>query len=109
MANAQVATPVSQSFHSLPFVELRNSLPSHVELISPYVDQLMRFISRFRVSDDNNSEIELALREALVSAIVHGNQQDPLKRVYVECRCVADGEVSITVEDECSKLEKFWK
>ena len=100
MAHAQVATPVSQSSRSLPFVELRNSLPSHVELIPPYVDQLMRFISRFRVSDDNNSEIEQALREALVSAIVHGNQQDPLKRVYVECRCAADGEVSITVADE---------
>ena len=100
MAHAQVTTPVSQSLHSLPFVELRSSLPSHVELISPFVDQLMRFISRFRVSDDNNSEIEVALREALVNAVVHGNQQDPHKRVYVKCRCAAGGEVSLTVEDE---------
>ena len=100
MAHAQVATPVSQSFHSPRFVEVRNSLPSHVELISPFVDQLMRFISRFRVSDGDNSEIELALREALVNAVVHGNQHDPHKRVYVKCRCTADGEVSLTVEDE---------
>jgi len=40
------------------------------------------------------------LREALVNAIVHGNQQDPHKRVHVKCRRTADGEVSITVEDE---------
>jgi serine/threonine-protein kinase RsbW len=60
----------------------------------------MRFVSRFRVADDNNVEIELALSEALVNAIVHGNQQDPCKRVYVNCRCTTDGEVSITVEDE---------
>jgi len=60
----------------------------------------MRFVSRFRVADDNNVEIELALREALVNAIVHGNEQDPRKRVYVNCRCTTDGEVSITVEDE---------
>jgi len=100
MAHVQVATPVSQSFHSPRFVEVRNSLPSHVELISPFVDELMRFISRFRVSDENNSEIELALREALVNAMVHGNQQNPHKRVYVKCRCAADGEVSLTVEDE---------
>jgi serine/threonine-protein kinase RsbW len=60
----------------------------------------MRFISRSRVSDEDNFEIELALREAIVNAIVHGNQQDPRKRVYINCRCMADGEVSVTVEDE---------
>ena len=105
MAHAQVASPVSQSLRAVSFVELRNSLPTHVDLISPFVDELMRFISRFRVSDGNNSEIELALREALVNAMVHGNQQDPHKRVYVKCRCAADGEVSLTVEDEAHGFE----
>jgi serine/threonine-protein kinase RsbW len=85
---------------SSTFVELRNSLPSHVDVISPFVDQMMRFISRYRGADGNNFDIELALREALANAIVHGNQKDPHKRIYVKCRCAADGEVSITVEDE---------
>jgi serine/threonine-protein kinase RsbW len=40
-----------------------------------------------------------------VNAIVHGNQEDPHKRVYVRCRCTADGEVSITVEDEGNGFE----
>jgi len=52
------------------------------------------------MADGNNFEIELALREALVNAIVHGNQNDPSKCVYVNCRCTTDGRVSITVEDE---------
>jgi serine/threonine-protein kinase RsbW len=85
---------------SFPFVELRDSLPSHVAIVSPFVDQLMRFIARFRGADGNSFEIELALRETLVNAIIHGNQEDPHKRVYVKCRCMRDGEVSITVEDE---------
>ena len=92
----QVASTMATS----SFVELRNTLPSHVDIISPFVDQQMRFISRFPAANANNFEIELALREALVNAIVHGNQQDPRKRVYVNCRCTTDGEVSITVEDE---------
>jgi serine/threonine-protein kinase RsbW len=100
MADAKVASPASQSFHSVPFVELCNSLPSHVDIVSPFVDQLMRFIARFRGADANSFEIELALREALVNAIIHGNQEDPHKRVYVKCRCMTDGEVSIMVEDE---------
>jgi len=85
---------------SSSFVELRNSLPSHVDIVFPFVDQLMHFISRFRVADESNVEIELALREALVNAIVHGNHEDLQKRVQVKCRCTAHGEVSITVEDE---------
>jgi serine/threonine-protein kinase RsbW len=100
MTPARVASPASQSFYSAPFVGLRNTLPSDVDITSPFIDQLMRFISRFRGADGNNFEIEIALREALVNAIVHGNQNDPRKRVYVNCRCTTDGQVSITVEDE---------
>jgi serine/threonine-protein kinase RsbW len=90
----------SQPSRSASFIELRNTLPSHVDIVSPFVDQLMRFISRFRGSDEGNTEIDLALREALVNAIVHGNQNDHRRQVYVKCRCTTDGEVSITVEDE---------
>jgi serine/threonine-protein kinase RsbW len=98
MAHAQHASPASESFCS--FVELRNTLPSYVEIVSPFIYQLMRFISKFRKDDETNFEIELAVREALVNAIVHGNQQDPRKCVYVRSRCTTDGEVSITVDDE---------
>jgi serine/threonine-protein kinase RsbW len=103
----RMASPGSQSFTSVPFVGLRNILPSDVEIISPFVDQLMRFISRFRTSEENNVEIELALREALVNAIVHGNQEDPRKRVYVNCRCAFDGHVSIRIEDEGDGFDHF--
>ena len=99
MAHLQHASP-SQSSCAASFVELRNTLPSCLEIVSPFVNQLMRFISKFRKDDETNCEIDLALREALVNAIVHGNQEDVHKRVYVKCRCTTNGEVSITVEDE---------
>ena len=99
MARLQRASP-SHSCCGASFVELRNTLPSYLEIVSPFVDQLMRFISKFRTDDETNFEIDLALREALVNAIVHGNQEGVHKRVYVKCRCTTNGEVSITVEDE---------
>jgi len=105
VAHAEVASSASQSYRSVPFVELRNILPSHIDIISPFVDQLIRFISRFREPGENTFDIELALREALANAIVHGNQQDIRKSVYVKCRCTADGEVSITVKDEGTGFE----
>jgi len=97
---ARVLSHVSESFQSLPFVELRNTFPSDVDMISSFVDQLMRFISRFRVADENTYTIELAFREALANAIVHGNRENPRKSVYVNCRCTSDGEVSLTIQDQ---------
>jgi anti-sigma regulatory factor (Ser/Thr protein kinase) len=85
---------------SVPFVELRQSLPSQIAVISPLVDQLMHFIARFRNPEGSELNIETALHEALANAIVHGNQEDPRKFVCVACRCTTDGEVSLTVQDE---------
>lgn len=43
--------------------------------------------------------LRLALEEALVNAIKHGNQMDPEKQVHIRCRI--NGEVvRVTVEDE---------
>ena len=95
----------SECLHSRPFVGVRSTLPTDIKIVSPFVDQLMRFISRFRVADRGSFEVELALREALVNAIIHGNGEDPYKRVYVKCRCTTDGEVTITVEDEGNGFE----
>lgn len=100
MANTQFLDHVPQNFHSAPFVELRQSFPSQVQVISQFVDQLMQFILHFRSADGSETDIETALHEALANAVVHGNGENPSKRVYVECRCYTDGELSIAVRDE---------
>lgn len=82
------------------FVELRQSFPSQLQTISPFVDQLMRFVAKSRRKDGSEMDIEIALSEALENAIVHGNGEDPHKLVSVTCRCTPKGEVSITVQDE---------
>ena len=45
------------------------------------------------------SDVEIALREALANAIIHGNHEDRRKYVHVTCLCEPD-EVSIAVKDE---------
>jgi serine/threonine-protein kinase RsbW len=100
MANTQSLDHAQQNFHSAPFVELRQSVSSQVQVISQFVDQLMRFILHFRPADGSEIDIEMAMREALVNAVVHGNGENPCKLVIVECRCYTDGEVLITIRDE---------
>jgi serine/threonine-protein kinase RsbW len=82
------------------FIELWNTLPNDVHVVSPFVDRVMSFLTGSPEADGNRFEIQLALREALVNAIVHGNQEDPQKRLHVRCRLTTDGEVSMTVQDE---------
>jgi serine/threonine-protein kinase RsbW len=100
MVHTQSLSLLPRNDHSVPFVELRQSLPSKVSAISPFADQLMRFILNFRSADGSETDIEVALHEALANAVIHGNEENPCKRVYVACRCYMDGEVSITVRDE---------
>jgi serine/threonine-protein kinase RsbW len=100
MAQAHTLTRVPCRSDDFPFVELRQSLASQIDAISPFVGQLMSFITRCRNKDGSETDIEMALIEALENAVVHGNCEAPHKRVHVTCRCNAEGEVSITVQDE---------
>ncbi len=100
MVHTQSLSLLPQNGHSAPFVELRQSLPSKVAAISPFTEQLMRFILNFRMTDGSEIDIEMALLEALANAVIHGNGDSSCKRVYVTCRCYMDGEVSIMVRDE---------
>jgi serine/threonine-protein kinase RsbW len=100
MVHTQSLSLLPRNAHSVPFVELRQSLPSKVGAISPFADQLMRFILNFRRADGSEGDIDAALHEALTNAVVHGNGENSCKHVYVISRCYMDGEVSITVRDE---------
>ena len=82
-----------------PCIELERSLPSDVAAISPFVDKLMRLIRRCGCVPEGDNDVEIALREALANAIIHGNHENPRKRAHVRCRCEPD-EVSIAVKDE---------
>jgi serine/threonine-protein kinase RsbW len=100
MVQTQSLSPVPGTVQSVPFVELRQSLPSRIEAISPFIDQLMRFILNFRNADGSELEIEMAVREALANAVSHGNHESSCKRVYIDCRCYIDGAVAFKVRDE---------
>ena len=100
MAHTQSLSLMPRTVTSVPLVELHQSLPSQIQAISPFVDQLMRFILAFRNANGSEIEIETALREALANAVIHGNGENSHKRVYVVCRCYMDGEVLITVRDQ---------
>jgi serine/threonine-protein kinase RsbW len=59
----------------------------------------MRLIRKCGCAAESESDVEIALREALANAIIHGNHENPGKHAHVRCRC-EPGEISIAVKDE---------
>jgi serine/threonine-protein kinase RsbW len=100
---------MTNSAQPAPFAELRQVFASRVANIPPFADQLMRFFKALlihvRREEKGDREVEIALREALANAVIHGNREDPKKCVYVDSRCSIEGEISITVRDEGEGFE----
>ena len=75
-------------------------MPSEVRAISPLVDRSMKMIEGSQCVPGEEFAIELALREALENAVVHGNREDAGKKVHIRCRCWPGNEISIVVADQ---------
>jgi hypothetical protein len=68
-------------------LEVHTWLRSETGLISPLVDWLMSLVARSGCVPGKEEFVELALREAMSNAILHGNRLDSRKLVHVRC-CV---------------------
>jgi len=81
-------------------LEIEAWIQSEIKAISPLVERLMRLIEGSHCITGEESAVELALREALSNAVVHGNRLDAHKLVHVRCRCKVGEGISITVSDQ---------
>lgn len=77
--------------------ELR--LASRIEAIDEAATAVARFVSRSGIGEDAAFEIDMAVREAIANAVVHGNKLDESK--FVEIRVeTSPGYLEIRVHDE---------
>ena len=59
-------------------------LPSDRKEISKFENLLVEINSEFGMDMEKFINFQIAASEAIVNAIVHGNKQNPLKKVFVE-------------------------
>src|SRR6202795_4121676 len=81
-------------------LEVHTWLRSEIVLISPLVDWLMSLITASRCVRGEEQYVELALREAMSNAMLHGNRMDARKLVHVRCCCESTKGVFIVVRDQ---------
>ena len=75
------------------------SLPSRIETVAAAAAAVAEFAGRFGVSDDALFGIDMAVREAVTNAVLHGNRQDANKTVDIVLKSLPDA-VEISVHDQ---------
>jgi serine/threonine-protein kinase RsbW len=70
-------------------------LAADVNAITPVVSLVMRLVSEMGYAAGKEFQIEVALREALANAVLHGCKADPSKKI--ECSVTADKDRGILI------------
>ena len=81
-------------------LEIDSWMPSKLQAISPLMERLMLLIEGSQCVPGEEFNVEMALREALANAVVHGNREHPRAKVHIRCRCWPGKEISIVVTDQ---------
>src|SRR5918998_1452915 len=85
----------------LPFVreKIDFELPSDVSLMNGVLQYLIERVSKLGIIKPERSNLFVALDEAFVNAVKHGNRNDPTKLVRITAE-LSSKEARFTVEDE---------
>ena len=93
---SQVAEPVCIS----PTLNVSLTMRSEIHAVSDLVDRLMPLIKISHCVRGDERDVEIAVREALANAVLHGNKLDARKKVYISC-CIRPGnDLFIVIRDE---------
>lgn len=85
---------------------MSNQSPTEITMVSQ-VGKIAAVIERLLSDPQLSSRIHereaafvIAMREALVNAVTHGNRHDASRKVYVRYTCEPDNSLSILIRDE---------
>jgi serine/threonine-protein kinase RsbW len=94
--DSQLAEPVCIG----PTLYVSLTMRSEIDAVSDLVDRLMPLIKISHCVRGDERDVEIAVREALANAVLHGNKEDAEKKVYISC-CIRPGsDLFIVIRDE---------
>jgi serine/threonine-protein kinase RsbW len=76
------------------------SISGDREAVVGAAEQIMETVREMSCAKGHFNEIRLALVEALANAIIHGNKEDPSKKVTVHGACEGGGQLLLVITDE---------
>ncbi len=80
-------------------LKLEATVSASVDSIAPLIDRVLELAAELNCSAGREFEIEMALREALANAVVHGARNDPDKQIQLCVACDMQRGMLIIVRD----------
>src|SRR6185436_4429694 len=80
----------------------RSRIPSTTQAINHAVGDVMKVANKVGCVGEGRAEMEIALREALANAVIHGNKSAPDKSVLLRCYCDPGVGMLVAIRDEGS-------
>jgi serine/threonine-protein kinase RsbW len=93
---------IPSDFGGVPFTEV--TIPSDTAEARRFQEEIEKSLQDRRVTEQEIFSVRLALEEALVNAIKHGNQLDRTKKVVISYRLTAD-RLDVRITDEGSGFD----
>lgn len=90
--------------HEYPF-RFRTKLPSTTAALNRAVRKVLRVARTCGCVTNHRANLEIALREALANAMIHGNSLGRDKRIYLRCYGGPQSAIVILVRDEGSGFD----
>ncbi len=78
---------------------------AHTDAIPRVVERVMSTVRKMKCAPGKEFEIEIALREALVNAVIHGSKRDPSKKVHCCVACDDERGILLVVRDSGEGFE----
>ncbi|MBA3357625.1 MAG: ATP-binding protein [Pyrinomonadaceae bacterium] len=75
------------------------ALPSRVEAIDEAATAVAGLVTRAGIGEEDAFGIDMAVREAMANAVIHGNKLDETKLVEINVKCSLDS-LEISVHDQ---------
>lgn len=80
-------------------LQFESTIRADVGEITPVVEGVMAIARKIGCATGREFQVEIALREALANAIVHGAKKDPTQKIQFCVSCDADRGLLIVVRD----------
>lgn len=74
-------------------------MKSKVENLTAIQKRILDYATQWKFDEDSLYCLRLAMDEAVVNAIIHGNKNDESKDIHIEARC-HNGKLRVSVRDE---------
>lgn len=80
-------------------------LPSRIDSVTNLENFIDTLREKYSFSDELYANVLTCLSEATVNAIIHGNKENPNKKVYINLEVIEDKRLIFTISDEGSGFD----